>query len=161
MTGLASVHLSAETAQYAILGRKIRKLMRLPMIRSYSDHAANERTFLAWARTGLSAVALGMIVEKGSLLALAINDASSPMLAEHGREYLGIYGGPVLVGTGIAVILGASLRFAWTALRIDDQETHTAGIVRLVSALLHRRRQDGARPRALRPQPVRLPASGG
>ena len=23
------------------------------MIRSYSDHAANERTFLAWVRTGL------------------------------------------------------------------------------------------------------------
>jgi hypothetical protein len=51
------------------------------MIRSYSDHAANERTFLAWARTGLSAVALGIIVEKGSLLALAISDTSSPMLA--------------------------------------------------------------------------------
>ena len=112
------------------------------MIRSYSDHAANERTFLAWARTGLSAVALGIMVEKGSLLALAISDTSSPMLAGHGREYLGGYGGPVLVGTGIAVIFSASLRFAWTALRINDQETHTAGIVRLVSALLRRRRQE-------------------
>jgi putative membrane protein len=112
------------------------------MIRSYSDHAANERTFLAWARTGLSAVALGTIVEKGSLLAVTISDTSSPILAGHGREYFGSYGGPVLVGTGIAVIFGASLRFAWTALRIDDQKTHTAGIVRLVSTLLRRRRQE-------------------
>jgi hypothetical protein len=30
--------------------------MRSPMIRSHADHAADERTFLAWIRTGLSAL---------------------------------------------------------------------------------------------------------
>jgi putative membrane protein len=27
------------------------------MIRGYSDHAANERTFLAWVRTGIAVIA--------------------------------------------------------------------------------------------------------
>ena len=112
------------------------------MIRSYTDHAANERTFLAWVRTGLSAIALGFVVQKGSLLVLAIADTSSSVLAGHAREYLGNYGGPVLVGMGIALILGASVRFARTALRIDDENAHTADIVRLASAQLRRRRQE-------------------
>ena len=28
------------------------------MIKGYSDHAANERTFLAWVRTGIAIIAL-------------------------------------------------------------------------------------------------------
>ena len=31
------------------------------MIHGYSDHAANERTFLAWVRTGIG---FGLVVEK-------------------------------------------------------------------------------------------------
>jgi putative membrane protein len=29
------------------------------MIRGYSDHAANERTFLAWVQTGIAIVVFG------------------------------------------------------------------------------------------------------
>jgi len=46
------------------------------MIRNYNDHAANERTFLAWMRTGLSAIALGILVKKGSIFAVVIAGAS-------------------------------------------------------------------------------------
>jgi hypothetical protein len=31
------------------------------MIRVYSEHAANERTFLAWARTSVAVIALGFV----------------------------------------------------------------------------------------------------
>ena len=34
------------------------------MIEKYSDHAANERTFLAWIRTGIAVIAFGFVVEK-------------------------------------------------------------------------------------------------
>jgi hypothetical protein len=34
------------------------------MIRGYTDHAANERTFLAWVRTGIAVIAFGFIIEK-------------------------------------------------------------------------------------------------
>jgi putative membrane protein len=110
------------------------------MIRNYNDHAANERTFLAWVRTGLSTIALGIVVEKGSLLALAI--ASSPKLAEHSPDCLASYGGAVFVAAGIAVMLGASVRFLRTTLRINDENTHPAGAVRVATALLRRRRHD-------------------
>jgi putative membrane protein len=108
------------------------------MIRSYTDHAANERTFLSWIRTGLSAVALGIVVKKGSLVALVIAGAASAGIAPVAQDALGEYGGAFLVAIGITTIIAAFFRFARTALRIDDQEVHSAGIVRLASALLRR-----------------------
>ena len=108
------------------------------MIRSYTDHAANERTFLSWTRTGLSAVALGIVVKKGSLVALVIAGASSAGLAPGAQDALSAYGGAFLVAIGITTIIAAFFRFARTALRIDDQEVHSAGIVRMASALLRR-----------------------
>ena len=38
------------------------------MIQRYSDHAANERTFLAWVRTSIAIMAFGFLVEKFDLL---------------------------------------------------------------------------------------------
>jgi uncharacterized membrane protein YidH (DUF202 family) len=38
------------------------------MIRGYTDHAANERTFLAWVRTGIAVIALGFVIVKFILL---------------------------------------------------------------------------------------------
>ena len=34
------------------------------MISRYSDHAANERTYLAWVRTAITVMAFGFLVEK-------------------------------------------------------------------------------------------------
>jgi putative membrane protein len=39
------------------------------MIPGYSDHAANERTLLAWVRTGIALIAFGFVVEKFNLCA--------------------------------------------------------------------------------------------
>jgi putative membrane protein len=114
------------------------------MIRGFNDHAANERTFLAWVRTGLSAVALGIVVKKGSLLALVIAGVSSPLISSPTQDCLSSYGGSALIGTGIAIIGGAAVRFVRTALRIDDEAVHSAGIVRLASALSRRQQGDSA-----------------
>jgi putative membrane protein len=37
------------------------------MIKNYSDHAANERTYLAWVRTAIAVMAFGFLVEKFDL----------------------------------------------------------------------------------------------
>ena len=50
------------------------------MIRSDTDHAANERTFLAWVRTGLTIMALGFVMERLDLLLASLG------LAAQGRE---------------------------------------------------------------------------
>ena len=43
------------------------------MIRGYSDHAANERTFLAWVRTGIAIVVFGFVIEKFNLFLVMIS----------------------------------------------------------------------------------------
>ena len=47
------------------------------MIQSYVDHAANERTFLAWVRTGVAVVAFGFVIEKFNLFLVSLLDAAS------------------------------------------------------------------------------------
>ena len=37
------------------------------MIRRYTDHAANERTYLAWIRTAVTIMAFGFLIEKFDL----------------------------------------------------------------------------------------------
>ena len=37
------------------------------MIKNFTDHAANERTFLAWVRTAIAVMAFGFLVEKFDL----------------------------------------------------------------------------------------------
>ena len=38
------------------------------MIRNFRDHAANERTFLAWVRTAIAVMAFGFLIERFDLL---------------------------------------------------------------------------------------------
>ncbi len=42
------------------------------MIRGYSDHAANERIFLAWVRTGIAVIAFGFVIEKFNIFLATI-----------------------------------------------------------------------------------------
>ncbi|HEX7199053.1 MAG TPA: DUF202 domain-containing protein [Dongiaceae bacterium] len=42
------------------------------MISGYTDHAANERTFLAWIRTGVAVIAFGFVIEKFNLFLLTL-----------------------------------------------------------------------------------------
>ena len=54
------------------------------MIANYTDHAANERTFLAWIRTGLAVTAFGFFLVKLNLLVAVAGDGSSPHLPVEG-----------------------------------------------------------------------------
>jgi putative membrane protein len=106
------------------------------MIRGYSDHAANERTFLAWVRTGIAVIAFGFVVEKFNLFVLAMASASS---LDAGRRRLqlerlsgpfGRYDGLALIIVGMALVVVAAARFVRTGRLLDDQETHSAAGVR-------------------------------
>ena len=37
------------------------------MIKRYTDHSANERTYLAWVRTAITIMAFGFLIEKFEL----------------------------------------------------------------------------------------------
>jgi len=104
------------------------------MIRSYTDHAANERTFLAWLRTGVAVIAFGFLMDRFDLFILTMSDAgSTPPAQKDQLEALapsigtGVGDGFILVG--IVFILVAMVRFVRTGLLIDDQKIHSPGIV--------------------------------
>jgi putative membrane protein len=108
---------------------------RSPVIQRYSDHAANERTFLAWVRTGIATIAFGFVIEKFNLFVLTLEKASQVAPREHrllGRlsGLLGQYDGTVLIFVGIALIAVASYRFVRTGQLIDDEATHSAQNIR-------------------------------
>src|ERR1700730_11192298 len=114
------------------------------MIRDYSDHAANERTFLAWLRTGIAVIAFGFVIEKFNLFVLTMANASSLDAArrlqfERLSGLLGRSDGVALILLGIAIVVVAATRSVRTLRLLDDQETHSAGSVRaelLLSAAL-------------------------
>ena len=106
------------------------------MIRGYSDHAANERTFLAWVRTGIAVIAFGFVIEKFNLFVLTMASATSldaghRLQLERVSGPLGRYDGLALVLVGLALIVTAAVRFVRTGRRLDDQEIHSAGSLRV------------------------------
>jgi inner membrane protein YidH len=110
------------------------------MIAGYSDHAANERTFLAWIRTGIAVIAFGFVIEKFNLFLL-----TSASLSEHAAQLLkvsgrvGRYDGLALVLGGVAMVVLATTRFVRTTRLLDDTEVHSASNLRtelMLSAFL-------------------------
>jgi len=106
------------------------------MIRGYSDHAANERTFLAWVRTGIAVVAFGFLIERFNLFLLAVAGSASLQAATQRRIErlagpLGRYDGLALIVGGLALILTATFRFFRTGRLLDDPEMHDASGLRL------------------------------
>jgi inner membrane protein YidH len=104
------------------------------MIHGYSDHAANERTYLAWVRTAIAVIAFGFVVEKfnlfmRSLAGFAGDKAAAPLLRISGP--LGRDEGLALIVGGAALIAVATLRFVRTTRLLDDPVMHSAGRVRV------------------------------
>lgn len=105
------------------------------MIRSYSDHAANKRTFLAWVRTCIAVIAFGLLIEKLNRFVLTMASVNSP---DMGRRWqlerllgpLGRHDGLALILVGTALIVIAATRFVRTERLLDDQKLHSADSVR-------------------------------
>jgi putative membrane protein len=104
------------------------------MIRGYGDHAANERTFLAWVRTGIAVIAFGFVIEKFNLFLSTIASAAVGDAARRAHELtsrpLGRYEGLAFMFGGVAIVLLATTRFVRTARLLDDSATHPASSVR-------------------------------
>jgi putative membrane protein len=113
------------------------------MITRYTDHAANERTFLAWVRTGLAVAAFGFFLVKLNVFSDAIAGGS---LLHPGVENAGAfvaaaarYAGLAMVVTGIAIIGRSTAGFERTRRAIDRDEVirmPRSGVEALLSVAL-------------------------
>jgi putative membrane protein len=97
------------------------------MIKRYGDHAANERTFLAWVRTAIATMAFGFLVERFDLfIRFALREGGDKVAAARNTAD---WAGLTLVLMGVAMVLIAALRFLRTAKQIDaDDETPGPGV---------------------------------
>jgi putative membrane protein len=82
------------------------------VIPHFSDHAANERTYLAWVRTAIAVMAFGFLIERFDLfLTYASTNASHAARKLHlhlrTTEWIGL----LLIVFGALIILLASARF--------------------------------------------------
>ena len=93
------------------------------MIANYTNHAANERTFLAWMRTGLAVAAFGFFLAK---LNVFLDAVAGPRLA-----HLPARAGAVVAAAGhhvglilgvIGIIVRGGIGFERTRREIDREE---------------------------------------
>ena len=104
------------------------------MIKSDTDHAANERTFLAWLRTGVAIIAFGFLIDRFDLFVITMADAVS-IKPEHRAQLeamsssLGHGTGLWFILVGLAFIVAATIRFLWTRSRLLDEQIHRPGFI--------------------------------
>ena len=92
------------------------------MIKRYTDHAANERTFLAWVRTAIAVMAFGFVIERFDLfLQLAAPQLALKQAAPHGQAFANA-AGLAFIGIGVVMIVIAGLRFRKTAKDIESED---------------------------------------
>jgi putative membrane protein len=92
------------------------------MIKRYSDHAANERTFLAWVRTAIAVMAFGFLIERFDLfLRFAAPAMANNSLAAHQTSFANAAGLAFLL-LGVGMIATAAWRYFRIAKQIDAEE---------------------------------------
>jgi putative membrane protein len=93
------------------------------MIDHFSDHAANERTFLAWVRTAIAVMAFGFLVARFDLFlkiaahSLAAGDRQTILMP---RADFGGAVGATLIIAGTVMVALAAVRFAHARRAIDS-----------------------------------------
>jgi inner membrane protein YidH len=99
------------------------------MIKRYNDHAANERTFLAWVRTAIAVMAFGFVIERFDLfLQVIAPQTAQRQISPHGQIFAN-FAGLAFIAIGVAMIVVAGLRFVRTAKDIESEtEAPSTGV---------------------------------
>ena len=92
------------------------------MIKNYSDHSANERTYLAWVRTSIAIMAFGFLIEKFEIFISYVGKAVED--EKHFQSSLSAeLAGLSLFLVGILIIIVATLRFFMHKEAIESDDT--------------------------------------
>ena len=110
------------------------------VIKNFSDHSANERTYLAWIRTAIAVMVFGFVIEKFNIFRLSLTQElgkplpSLPTASGYDAQLLGVG----LVILGIGMIMVATVRFIHFKRQIDNvtQQTSASALAEVLLALL-------------------------
>jgi putative membrane protein len=85
----------------------------------FRDHAANERTLLAWIRTGVALMGFGFAIARFGLFLREIAQAGQVHVSD-GRGLGSAWFGVVLVVLGLMTNTAATVRYAGVRLALDE-----------------------------------------
>ncbi len=92
------------------------------MIKRYSDHSANERTYLAWIRTSIAIMAFGFLIEKFDIFVSYVGQMIGDK--EHFSSSIFVeFTGLCMFLVGIIMIITATFRFFINKEAIASEET--------------------------------------
>jgi putative membrane protein len=101
-----------------------------------TEHLANERTILAWIRTSIAVMTLGVAINRFALFLMEVNQVlPGPNAANRHVEKLGIG----LVVLGIVIMCGATWHYLHVGKTIESetyQPAHTALVVTALAVVI-------------------------
>ena len=90
------------------------------------DHLANERTFLAWVRTGAAIVVFGFAIGRFSIALRQLTALQGHPLHRSG---LSVWMGATSIVLGVVLVIAGLLRYRKTRARLDEGTFEPAGFV--------------------------------
>ncbi len=99
-----------------------------------TDHLANERTFLAWIRTAIAVMTLGVAINRFALFLMEIHQVLPEVrdLANRHVEKLGIG----LVVLGIVMLVGATWHYLHVGKTIDDETYRPSRVIMVAASIV-------------------------
>lgn len=98
------------------------------MIKSFSDHAANERTFLAWIQTAITIMAFGFLIERFDIFLRYLqqsitNNQKAIFEPSYSAEIMGL----ILMAASVVMIIGATIRYLFLKRAIESKNEKRYG----------------------------------
>jgi len=90
------------------------------------DHLANERTFLAWVRTGAAIVVFGFAIGRFSIALRQLTALQGHPLQRSG---LSVWMGATSIVLGVVLVIAGLVRYRQTRTRLDEGTFEPAGFV--------------------------------
>ena len=99
-----------------------------------TDHLANQRTFLAWIRTGLATITFGFVVERFGLLLreLGFKIGLTEILPIHYSSFFGVS----LTLLGVIMMIVALIEFLQICRSIDSERFHPPAAFSVILTIL-------------------------
>src|SRR2546425_8867130 len=99
-----------------------------------TDHLANERTFLAWIRTGLATITFGFVVERFGVVVLELDPKTQSLivLSFHASSLIGV----ALTVLGVIILVFALINFLQNRRSIDAEQFHSSAGFAIVLTIL-------------------------
>lgn len=91
------------------------------MIKRFTDHAANERTFLSWIRLAIGVMAFGFVIEKFEIYLAYLGHLSghAEKIMPSGAAKMA---GLVMMGLSLVIIVVSTIRFVKYEREIQSEE---------------------------------------